>query len=163
DLRAGLEARSMNSETDRCNIVAFIDDDADVRAANAQTLELAGFAVRVFADADEALAQLDEQFAGVVVSDLRMPGTDGRILFQELRRRAPDIPVILITGHGDIHEAVELIHAGAYDFIAKPFPAERLVSSVQRALEQRSLMLDNRRLREAARRADDELPLIGDT
>jgi two-component system C4-dicarboxylate transport response regulator DctD len=148
---------------DRCRIVAFIDDDPDVRAANAQTLELAGFEVRIYDGAEAALTQLDEHFPGVVISDLRMPHVDGRILFQELRRRDAGIPVILITGHGDIHEAVELMHAGAYDFIAKPFAAERLVSSVHRALEQRSLVLDNRRLREAARRADDELPLIGDT
>ena len=144
-------------------VVAFIDDDPDVRAANSQTLELAGLEVRAFADASTALANLDERFPGVVVSDLRMPDVDGRSLFQQLQARDPGIPVILITGHGDIHEAVELMHAGAYDFIAKPFPAERLVSSVQRALGQRALVLDNRRLREAARRADDELPLIGDS
>jgi len=153
----------MTEDIDRPRIVAFIDDDSDVRAANAQTLELAGFDVRVFAAAEPALAEIDERFAGVVVSDLRMPRTDGRTLFHELRRRDPDIPVILITGHADIQEAIELIRGGAYDFIAKPFAAERLVSSVQRALEQRSLVLDNRRLREAARRADDELPLIGDS
>ena len=153
----------MTEDTDRPRIVAFIDDDSDVRAANAQTLELAGFDVRVFAAAEPALAEIDERFAGVVVSDLRMPRTDGRTLFQELRRRDQDIPVILITGHADIQEAIELIRGGAYDFIAKPFAAERLVSSVQRALEQRSLVLDNRRLREAARRADNELPLIGDS
>lgn len=108
-----------------CRIAVFIDDDPDVRAANAQTLELAGFDVRVFDGAEAALAALDEHFAGVVISDLRMPDADGRALFQELRRRDPDIPVILITGHGDIHEAVELIHAGAYDFIAKPFQIGR--------------------------------------
>lgn len=154
---------SSNAQDPACRIVFFIDDDPDVRAANAQTLELAGFEVRLFDGAEAALVQLDEHFPGVVISDLRMPDVDGRTLFQELRRRDPDIPVILITGHGDIHEAVELIHAGAYDFIAKPFPAERLVSSVHRALEQRSLVLDNRRLRDAARREDDELPLIGDS
>jgi two-component system C4-dicarboxylate transport response regulator DctD len=144
-------------------VVAFIDDDPDVRAANAQTLELAGFEVRVFAEAHPALAGLDENFQGVVVSDIRMPGTDGRALFHELRRRDADLPMILITGHGDVQQAVELIRAGAYDFIAKPFAAERLVSSVQRAQEQRALVLENRRLREAARRADDALPLIGDS
>ncbi|WP_116812293.1 sigma-54-dependent transcriptional regulator [Steroidobacter cummioxidans] len=154
---------SSTAQDPACRIAFFIDDDPDVRAANAQTLELAGFDVRLFDGAEAALAQLDEHFPGVVISDLRMPDVDGRTLFQELRRRDPDIPVILITGHGDIHEAVELIHAGAYDFIAKPFPAERLVSSVHRALEQRSLVLDNRRLRDAARREDDELPLIGDS
>jgi two-component system C4-dicarboxylate transport response regulator DctD len=153
----------MTEDTTRCRIVAFIDDDPDVRAANAQTLELAGCEVCLFTDASAALAQIDERFAGVVITDLRMPDIDGRSLFQELRRRDPGIPVILITGHGDIHEAVELMHAGAYDFIAKPFAAERLVASVQRALEQRALVLDNRRLREAAQRADDELPLIGDS
>jgi two-component system C4-dicarboxylate transport response regulator DctD len=153
----------MIADSDRAPSVAFIDDDPDVRAANAQTLELAGLEVRVFDCAAAALAQLDQSFPGVVVSDLRMPDVDGRSLFQELRRRDAGIPVILITGHGDIHEAVELMHAGAYDFITKPFAAERLVSSVRRALEQRTLVLDNRRLREAARRADDELPLIGDS
>jgi len=145
------------------SVVAFIDDDPDVRAANTQTLELAGFDVRVFADAQAALVEIDEHFHGVVISDIRMPGTDGRTLFQELKRRDADLPVILITGHGDIQQAVELLRAGAYDFIAKPFAAERLVSSVHRALEQRALVLENRRLREAARRADDELPLIGDS
>jgi two-component system C4-dicarboxylate transport response regulator DctD len=153
----------VTEDSARSRIVAFIDDDPDVRAANAQTLELAGFEVRVFAGVEEALAEINEHFAGAVVSDLRMPDVDGRILFQELKRRDPDIPVILITGHGDIREAVELMHAGAYDFIAKPFATERLVSSVHRALEQRSLVLDNRSLRDAARRADDELPLIGDS
>lgn len=153
----------MTENTDLPRIVAFIDDDPDVREANAQTLELAGFAVRVFADANSALAQLDEHFPGVVVSDLRMPDVDGRSLFQELRRRDSGIPVIFITGHGDIHEALELMREGAYDFITKPFAAERLVASVHRALEQRTLVLDNRRLREAAQRADDALPLIGDS
>jgi two-component system C4-dicarboxylate transport response regulator DctD len=153
----------MTDEANSCRVVAFIDDDADVRAANAQTLELAGCEVRLFPDANSALAQIDESFPGVVVSDLRMPDVDGRILFQELRRRDPGIPVLLITGHGDIHEAVELMHEGAHDFIAKPFAAERLVASVQRALEQRALVLDNRRLRAAAQRLDDDLPLIGDS
>lgn len=153
----------MNEAIETRGTVAFIDDDADVRAANAQTLELAGFDVQVFADAGSALTRLDENFPGVVISDIRMPGMDGRSMFHELRRRDADLPVILITGHGDIQEAVELLGAGAYDFIAKPFAAERLVSSVHRALEQRGLVLENRRLRDAARRADDELPLIGDT
>lgn len=144
--------------------VAFVDDDAELRRANAQTLELAGLDVRLFETGPALIAAMDDTFPGAIVTDVRMPGMDGFRLFRHLREIDADIPVILITGHGDIDMAVEAMHQGAYDFIPKPYAADRLVRSVQRAVEKRRLVLENRRLREAVTRADhDDVPLIGQT
>lgn len=143
--------------------VFLIDDDKDLRRATAQTLELAGFAVSAFADPREAIAALSPAFEGIVVSDIRMPHIDGLQLFAMLKDMDADLPVILITGHGDIPMAVQAIQDGAYDFIAKPFPADRLVQSVRRAAEKRRLVMENRALRQAAETASDGLPLIGQT
>ncbi len=127
--------------------VLFIDDEPAVRAANVQTLELAGFEVQGLESAEAALAAIRDDWPGVVVSDIRMPGMDGMGLLSALRSRDPDLPVILITGHGDVALAVEAMRAGAYDFIEKPFPAERLVDTVRRAASRRALALENRHLR----------------
>ncbi|CDX13681.1 putative DNA-binding response regulator in two-component system [Mesorhizobium plurifarium] len=143
--------------------VILIDDDSDLLKATRQTLELAGFAVSASAVASEALAALDRNFAGVVVSDIRMPEVDGLQLFDRVLRLDPDIPVILVTGHGDIAMAVKAIKDGAYDFITKPFATERLAQSVARAAEKRRLVMENRALREAAEQAQEGLPLIGQT
>jgi two-component system C4-dicarboxylate transport response regulator DctD len=145
------------------NQVAFIDDDDDLRAANVQALQLAGFEVLAFASAEAALKALGHDFPGAVVSDIRMPRMDGRQLFRKLKEEDPDLPVILVTGHADVAEAVEAMHEGAYDFVAKPYAAERLVASIRRALEKRRLVLDNRRLRAAADNAQTDWPLIGQT
>lgn len=144
-------------------LVLFIDDDADLRRAAAQTLELVGWTVHAHASADTALRTLDEGFEGVVVSDIRMPGMDGHQLHSHVRALDPDLPVILITGHGDIPEAVRALQDGAYDFISKPFPTEHLVAVVNRALEKRRLVLENRRLHTVAEAPTDDLGLIGDS
>ena len=144
--------------------VAFVDDEDEIRRANAQSLELAGFSVEPYSSAQEALKRLGRDFPGVVVTDVRMPVIGGLELFRTLRRLDADLPVILITGHGDIAMAVEAMREGAYDFLAKPYPADRLLASVGRALEKRRLVLDNRRLAaelDAAR--EGEVTLIGDT
>lgn len=143
--------------------VILVDDDKDLRRATAQTLELAGFDVQAFGRAREALAALPEDFAGVVVSDIRMPEMDGLQLFGEIMARDPDLPVILITGHGDIPMAVQAIQNGVYDFIAKPFPADYLSLSIARAQEKRALVLENRRLRRLADAVDDDMPMLGNT
>ncbi|MBB2685273.1 sigma-54 dependent transcriptional regulator [Rhizobium sophoriradicis] len=143
--------------------VALIDDDGDLRRATAQTLELAGFFVSAYDGAKAALADLPADFAGPVVTDIRMPEIDGLQLFATLKDLDADLPVILMTGHGDIPMAVQAIQDGAYDFIAKPFPANRLVQSVRRASEKRRLVLENRMLRKAADDAQETLPLIGQT
>ncbi|MBX4928641.1 sigma-54-dependent transcriptional regulator [Rhizobium binae] len=143
--------------------VALIDDDRDLRRATAQTLELAGFSVSAYDGAKAALAELTADFAGPVVTDIRMPEIDGLQLFATLKGMDGDLPVILMTGHGDIPMAVQAIQDGAYDFIAKPFAADRLVHSVRRAGEKRQLVLENRVLRRAAEDAQETLPLIGQT
>lgn len=143
--------------------IAFVDDDDDLRNANRQTLELAGFTVVPFADAMSALRFLTPDFTGVVVTDVRMPHIDGLELFRRLRTLDPDLPVILITGHGDIDMAVEAMQEGAYDFIAKPYPADRLVQSIVRAAEKRRLVMENRHLRLVLESSDETLPLIGQT
>ncbi|MES9925333.1 MAG: sigma-54 dependent transcriptional regulator [Candidatus Thiodiazotropha endolucinida] len=127
--------------------VFFIDDEVDLRLANEQTLELAGFQVRVFEKAEDALKLIDNQTGGIVVSDIRLPGLDGLALLQRLQQMDATLPVILITGHGDISMAVDAMQKGAYDFIEKPFSSERLVDTVRRALEKRRLVLENRTLK----------------
>lgn len=143
------------AETER---VVFVDDEADVRRANGQSLELEGFTVETFAGAEPALAAILAAPPGVVVTDVRLPGLDGVALLARLRRVDPDLPVILITGHGDIRMAVAAMQEGAYDFLAKPYPAEALVGSVRRALERRRLVMENRALRARLDAATGEDP-----
>ncbi|MDR5893067.1 sigma-54 dependent transcriptional regulator [Halomonas mongoliensis] len=127
--------------------VMIIDDEPHLRITAGQTLELAGYAPAPYSGAEEALAALAPDFPGVVVSDIRMPGMDGMALLREVRQRDPDLPVILITGHGDISTAVEAMREGAWDFLEKPFAAERLVEVVRRGVEKRRLSLENRALK----------------
>ncbi|MDK4741121.1 sigma-54 dependent transcriptional regulator [Rhizobium sp. CNPSo 3464] len=143
--------------------VFLIDDDRDLLKATKQTLELAGFSVSAFSTAADALGALEAGFAGVIVSDIRMPQMDGQQLFSRVKEQDADLPVILVTGHGDIPMAVKAIQDGAYDFITKPFATDRLVQSVRRAAEKRRLVLENRALRIAAEQAQGDLPLIGQT
>jgi two-component system C4-dicarboxylate transport response regulator DctD len=141
--------------------VAFVDDDESLRTANVQTLRLAGFNVVPYASASAVLEDVDAEFAGVVVTDVRMPRTDGLELFRRLQRIDAEIPVILITGHGDIAMAVDAMREGAYDFLAKPYASDRLLGSIRRALDMRRLVLENRALRRAAAAASGDGPLIG--
>lgn len=144
--------------------VFFVDDDAELRDANVQSLELAGLAVRPFADARSALTQIDAAFDGMIVSDIRMSGMVGLELFAAIRAIDADIPVILISGHADVPMAVSALREGAFDFLAKPFAADHLIAACQRALRTRRLVLENRALRAAASAAaESESPLIGDS
>ena len=129
------------------NLVIFIDDEKHIRQANTQTLELADMAVSCFESAEKALPQIDKNLQGIVVCDIRLPLMDGMTFLNRVREIDQDLPVILITGHGDISTAVQAMRDGAYDFIEKPYSAERLVKTVQRALEKRTLTLENRNLR----------------
>lgn len=137
------------------NRVAVVDDDGDMRAALLQALSIGGFDPVAFSSGAAALAAIDAKFPGVVLTDLRMPGMDGITLFGELTALDPDLPVVVLTGHGDVPTAVDLLQRGAYDFITKPFAAERLLPTVRRALEKRALVMENRRLREESGEAGD--------
>lgn len=142
--------------------VIFIDDDAAVRSANAQSLGLAGFEVQAFATAEAALAVITTDFPGIVVTDVRLPGVDGLALLRQVVEIDADLPVILITGHGDVPMAVAAMRQGAYDFLEKPYPTARLVDAVQHAIEKRRLVLENRALRaELARQEGADALLLG--
>jgi len=132
------------------NSVIVVDDEASIRSAVEQWLNLSGFSVQLFARAEECLAHLPQHFAGVVISDVRMPGMGGLQLLERLQADDPDLPVILLTGHGDVPMAVEAMRNGAYDFLEKPFTPQHLLGSLRRALEKRQLVLENRRLHEQA-------------
>ncbi len=146
--------------------ILLLEDDAELAAGISQSLELAGHHVLAHGDGTAALASIDARFAGVIVSDLRMPGMDGWQFFAQVKALDADLPVIFITGHGNIDAAVSALQKGAYDFLAKPFAPARLLASIARAMEKRRLVLDNRRLRAAA---DDSgaapaiLPLAGES
>jgi two-component system C4-dicarboxylate transport response regulator DctD len=127
----------------------LIEDEQSVRKATTQTLELGGFSVQACADAEQALPLLHAGFAGIVVTDVRLPGRSGLEVLAHVVAADADLPVIVVTGHGDVAMAVEAMRAGAYDFIEKPFAADRLLETARRAQEKRNLVLDNRRLREA--------------
>ncbi|MDF2488224.1 MAG: two component sigma54 specific Fis family transcriptional regulator [Pseudomonas sp.] len=127
--------------------VILVDDDPHLRQALSQTLDLAGLKVMSLSDAQGLAERIEPDWSGVVVSDIRMPGIDGLQLLEQLHGRDPELPVLLITGHGDVPLAVQAMRAGAYDFLEKPFPSDALLDSVRRGLALRRLVLDNRSLR----------------
>ncbi|GIZ12454.1 sigma-54 dependent transcriptional regulator [Pseudomonas sp. NCCP-436] len=127
--------------------VVLIDDDPHLRQALSQTLDLAGLRVLSLEDAQGLARRIPNDWPGVVVSDIRMPGIDGMELLKQLQEHDTELPVLLITGHGDVPLAVQAMRAGAYDFLEKPFANDALLDSVRRALEVRRLVLDNRSLR----------------
>lgn len=145
----------------RVNSVAFVDDDEGVRLSNTQSLELAGLTVHPFACAGDALKVLDDKFPGVVVSDISMPQMDGRAFFSRLREIDASLPVIFITGHANISDAVGSMLKGAYDYLEKPYGADRLVQSVRRALDARQLVMDDRQLTASKATETDMGMLIG--
>lgn len=135
--------------------VLLIDDEEEMRRSSAQALELFDLAVETFSNAEPVLELVGYAFDGVVVSDIRMPGMDGMTLVQRIREVDPEVPVILVTGHADVQLAVSAMRAGVYDFIEKPFAAQHLAAVIRRAMDRRSLVLENRRLRAVAGKRDD--------
>ena len=119
-------------------IVHVIDDDAEVRQSLAFLLSTVGLAVRQHDSAISFLAALPEAQDGCIVTDVRMPGMDGIELQRRLRSDGNAIPVIVITGHGDIALAVDAMKAGAVDFIEKPFDDEVLIGAIKAALARRA-------------------------
>ncbi|MFD2176044.1 sigma-54-dependent transcriptional regulator [Veronia pacifica] len=128
--------------------VYFIDDETDLRHAYQQTFELEDIDAAFFSSAEEALLAIKEQgLPLVVVSDIRLPGLSGIDLCRTVIHRNPDLPVVLITGHGDIATAVDAMKDGAYDFIEKPFSSKRLIDTIRRAIEKQKLIRENEALR----------------
>lgn len=124
--------------------IYIVDDDSSLRLSVRQCLECSGFAVRDFERGEDALASLTPLCNGVILSDVRMPGMDGLELLRQAIAVDRDLPVILITAHGDVAMAVEAMQQGAYDFIEKPFDENTLIDVLRRALEKRRLVLELR-------------------
>ena len=127
--------------------VAIIDDEKDIRESISQWLTLTGYETDVFPDADSALKIIGNGYPGVVISDIRMPGLDGMELLQRLTRVDPKIPVILITGHGDVPMAVNAMRIGAYDFLEKPFEPEKISKLTLSAMKLRQTSLELEKLK----------------
>ena len=113
--------------------VAIVDDEQDMRQSISQWLALSGFDTETFPSAEEALKSISADYPGVVVSDIKMPGMDGMAFLKRLMGLDSGLPVIMITGHGDVPMAVEAMKAGAMDFIEKPFEDEVLLDAIRRA------------------------------
>ncbi|MBM3611892.1 MAG: sigma-54-dependent Fis family transcriptional regulator [Alphaproteobacteria bacterium] len=127
--------------------VAIIDDEADMRQSISQWLALSGFDTETYASAEEALRRIGADYPGIVVSDVRMPGIDGMALLRRLLGVDPALPVILVTGHGDVPMAVEAMRVGAFDFLEKPFNPDRMTELAKRATTLRRQSLESRALR----------------
>ncbi len=127
--------------------VAIVDDEPDMRDSISQWLGLSGYRTEVFASAGDALKVIGPDWPGVVVSDIRMPGMDGMAFLKRLMGLDSGLPVIMITGHGDVPMAVEAMRLGAMDFMEKPFNPDRMTELVKKASQARRMTLDNRALR----------------
>ena len=117
------------------DIVYVVDDDAPVRESLALLIQSMQWQVKCFSSAGEFLDQLNPEQPGCLILDIRMPEMDGLELQEELNRRGLSIPIIFLTGHGDIQMAVKTLKLGAVDFIEKPFRDQTLLDSIKNALE----------------------------
>ncbi len=140
--------------------VLLVDDDEAVREALAQTLTLAEFEALTAGSFVEAKDHISARFDGVILSDIRMPGRDGFHLLDFARGQDPDLPVILLTGEGDIPMAVRAMAQGAFDFLEKPCSPDDLTAVVARALKTRALVLENRRLKTSLESGDPAARMI---
>ncbi|MFA0081698.1 sigma-54-dependent transcriptional regulator [Vibrio breoganii] len=142
----------------------IIDDEPEIRSALKQSFELEGIEALFYENAELALQALETTLPHVIISDIRLPGLSGLDLLEGLNKQHPELPIILITGHGDISMAVEAMHKGAYDFIEKPFATDRLLDTTKRAIEKRQLTIENQRLRNSLKASQTLGPrIIGDT
>ncbi len=127
--------------------IAIIDDEKDMRQSISQWLALSGYDTEAFASAEDALKKLGPDYPGIVVTDIKMPGMDGMQFLKKLMGADSSLPVIMITGHGDVPMAVEAMRIGAFDFLEKPFNPDRMNELAKKAANARRLTLDNRALR----------------
>ena len=133
--------------------ILVVDDEADIRELISGILEDEGHSTRLAKDSDETLQTIEERRPSLVILDIWLQGSklDGLELLDRIKKAHPDLPVIIISGHGNIETAVAAIKRGAYDYIEKPFKADRLVLLTARALEASRLKRENRELRERSR------------
>ncbi|WP_412495963.1 sigma-54-dependent transcriptional regulator [Shewanella chilikensis] len=128
--------------------VLILDDEPHIGTVLSQLFDLEGISAKASTQAKEILRHLSRDWMGVVITDVNMPGMDGISVMQQIKQLDADLPVILITGFGDIAMAVSAVKQGAYDFLEKPFNNEHILDVVKRALDKRSLTLENRKLKQ---------------
>lgn len=140
--------------------ILIVDDEADIRELVSGILNDEGYDTRVAGDSDSALAAIEARRPGLIVLDIWLQGSrlDGLELLDVIHERHPDLPVVIISGHGNVETAVSAIKKGAYDFIEKPFKADRLILIVRRAIEASRLKRENSELKT---RIGDETNLVG--
>jgi len=119
--------------------IFFVDDEPAVRRSVSQTLERSGCRVSCFANAADCLEQLPVQSCDLLITDVRMPGIDGIELVHRAARIVPWLPILVITGYGDVPMAVRAVKAGAVDFIEKPLQKQSFLAAVRAALKQQDL------------------------
>ncbi|WGI21736.1 response regulator [Amylibacter sp. IMCC11727] len=134
--------------------VLLIEDDDALRASLAQTLDLEGISVIPTAHFVQARRTIRANFAGVVLTDIRMPEKDGFDILALAQKVDPDLPVVMLTGEGDVPMAIRAMKEGAYDFLEKPCEAEHLLGVLNRALTHRELVLRTRRMERLMQRSD---------
>ncbi len=140
--------------------ILIVDDEADIRELVSGILEDEGHKTRLAKDSDEALRSIEERRPSLVILDIWLQGSklDGLEVLARVKKQHPDLPIVIISGHGNIETAVMAIKRGAYDYIEKPFKADRLVLVTARALEISKLKRENKELKERSNYSSD---LIG--
>ncbi len=142
--------------------VMVIDDDPGVRDYMEALVSRQGYRVYAAADGEQALAQLDDVRPDLVTLDVVLPGMDGLETLRRIKQRMPEVPVVMLSGHGQARNIVEAMRLGASDFLRKPFEVEELELAFQKALEKRALKQEVERLRGRARSETELLLLFGD-
>lgn len=127
--------------------VFVVDDDAVVRRSLMRIIRAAGLSVEPFATAEEFLSQYDPAAPGCLVADLRMPGISGLMLQEQLQARGIQLPFIIVTGYGDVPQAVQAMKHGAVDFLQKPFDNQVLLDRIRKAIEQDTRLRQGKVLR----------------
>jgi len=115
--------------------ILLVDDEANIRTVFSDVLKRAGYRVKAVENGHEAIKEVEENTYNLALVDLRMPKMDGIDVLENIKKRKPEVPVIIYTGHGSVTTAVEAMRKGAVDYLNKPFSAEELKLSIRKALE----------------------------
>lgn len=143
--------------------ILLVDDDRDLLKAATDWLSISGFSITAFHRPEEAFSAMASVEPDVIVTDIRMPGIDGMTLLNSIVRKNRDVPVVLITAHGDVGLAVQAMKQGAEDFLEKPYDADRLLSVLDKAVEKRRMKQEISRLQGLVGDDGEKHAIVGDS